>query len=68
MNSEQKLPTKSDLFFRPDNTAVRNNSRILEECDFDIYKLIEEFKGYHIDYGCEFINPATLDPQLKSYP
>ena len=66
--SEPKYPTKTDSFFSLDNTATENNSIIMEEWDFEICKLIEKFKGYHIDYGCEFRNPETLELLLKSHP
>ena len=68
LETDSVCPSKTSLVFSLDKKAAENNDRVLEECDFDIDKLIEKFKGSHLDYGSEFRDPEALEKVLGKHP
>ena len=59
-----RVSQKTDPMFSLEKYSVNNKSKILEQCDFDVWKLIKSFKGPNINYGIEWINVKTLDKIL----
>jgi hypothetical protein len=68
LETDSVCPSKTTLLFSLDKEAARNNDRVLEECDFDIDKLIAKFKGSHLDYGSEFRDPDALQKVFGKHP
>ena len=63
-----KTPGKSPIVFQNNAEAAKENGKLLEKMDFDIGRLITEFRDTTLGYGSEFRTVEQLRPLLGRHP
>ena len=66
--TDPPAPTSTPFTFDMSENAAQRNAKILEEHDYDMTKVINEFQDSHIGYGSEFRAPSILEPLLIRSP
>ena len=68
MATDPPTPTSTPFTFDMSENAAQRNAKVLEDCDYDMTKVINAFQDSHIDYGSEFCAPSILEPLLQRSP
>jgi hypothetical protein len=68
LRKETPVPRKPPFQFDMTPKAREHNTKILEECDYDLEKVIQQNTGSTISHGSEFRDEETLRAILGNHP